>query len=244
MTQDYAEAAQNFRLDDLRALFQCDFKTGINACVECIDRHPSDLIALEWESQRGAHKTFTFGQIQELSARFANLLTAHGVGAGDVVAGMLPRIPELLVTIMGTWRAGAIYQPLFTALGPKAIEHRLRLAGAKFIVTDTVNRPKLDDIPDHPPVAVVADVAIRGDIDFAAELEAASDIFEPVLRPGTETFMMMSTSGTTGLPKGVPVPSTRCPPSSPICATRWICARRTGSGTSPTLAGPTACTTL
>lgn len=211
MTLDHAEAAQNFRLDDLRALFHGNFETGINACVECIDRHPPHHIALEWESQRGAHKNFTFGQTQELSARFANLLTAHGVGRGDVVAGMLPRIPELLVTILGTWRAGAIYQPLFTALGPKAIEHRLHLAGAKLVVTDTTNRPKLDDIPNHPPVAVVADTAIRGDIDFAAGLEAASDIFEPVLRRGTETFMMMSTSGTTGLPKGVPVPLNALP---------------------------------
>jgi acetyl-CoA synthetase len=212
MTQDYAEAAQNFRLDDLRALFQGDFKTGINACVECIDRHPSDLIALEWESQRGAHKNFTFGQIQELSARFANVLTAHGVGPGDVVAGMLPRMPVLLVTILGAWRAGAVYQPLFTALGPKAIEHRLQLAGAKFVVTDTANRSKLDDIPDHPPIAVVADDAVRpGDIDFAAELETASDVFQPVLRLGTDTFMMMSTSGTTGLPKGVPVPLNALP---------------------------------
>jgi acetyl-CoA synthetase len=26
--------------------------------------------------------------------------------------------------VLATWRIGAVYQPLFTAFGPKAIEHR------------------------------------------------------------------------------------------------------------------------
>jgi acetyl-CoA synthetase len=209
---DYAQAAAGFRLADLTALFQGDFAAGINACVECVDRHPAGAVALEWENARGARKNFSFGQLRELSARFANLLAANGVRPGDVVAGMLPRIPELLVTILGTWRAGAVYQPLFTALGPKAIEHRLQLAGAKFVVTDAANRAKLDEIVNLPPVAVVSDVAPRqGDFDFAAELESAADHFEPVLRAGHEIFMMMSTSGTTGLPKGVPVPLNALP---------------------------------
>jgi acetyl-CoA synthetase len=208
---DYAEAAKNFSLDDLRALFSGDFETGINACVECIDRHKQDALALDWESQDGRRQSFTFGEIREQAARFANVLAAHGVGAGDVVSGMLPRIPELLVTILGAWRAGAIYQPLFTALGPKAIEHRLQLADAKFVVTDAANRPKLDEVQGCPPIAVVAKAPGPGDINFAEALAAAAENFEPVLRPGSAVFMMMSTSGTTGLPKGVPVPLNALP---------------------------------
>jgi acetyl-CoA synthetase len=210
-TEDYAAAAQNFRLNDLRVLFQGDFETGINACVECIDRHPPQAIALDWESQDGRRESFTFGQIKDRAARFANVLAAHGVGKGDVVSGMLPRTPELLVTILGTWRAGAIYQPLFTALGPKAIEHRLHLAESKFVVTDAANRAKLDDVAHCPPIAVVATSPRPGDIDFTAALDQVAGDFETVLRPGTEIFMMMSTSGTTGLPKGVPVPLNALP---------------------------------
>ena len=37
-------------------------------------------------------------------------------------------------------------------------------------------------------------------------MAAASETFEPVMRKGDDMFMLMSTSGTTGLPKGVPVP--------------------------------------
>ena len=124
---------------------------------------------------------------------------------------MLPRTPELLVTILGTWRAGAVYQPLFTAFGPKAVEHRLKTSAAKLFVTDPANRPKLDDIKEAPAIAVVtrSDIgeAVRaGDFDFHGELACQNTDFEPVLRRGSDLFMMMSTSGTTGLPKGVPVP--------------------------------------
>jgi len=36
-----------------------------------------------------------------MSGRVANLLKEVGVGPGDVVAGMLPRIPELIALILG-----------------------------------------------------------------------------------------------------------------------------------------------
>ena len=208
----YSEAVANFRPEDIAAALHGSLEDGINACVECCDRHVAPgHVALEWESQDGRRASYTFAQLKELSARFAGFLKSRGVQPGDVVAGMLPRTPELLVTILGTWRAGAVYQPLFTAFGPKAVEHRLKTSAAKLVVTDPANRPKLDDIKEAPAIAVVtrSDIgeAVRaGDFDFHAELAGQNADFEPVLRRGSDLFMMMSTSGTTGLPKGVPVP--------------------------------------
>jgi acetyl-CoA synthetase len=207
---DYAEAAANFSLEKLAASLNGSLDS-LNACVECCDRHvPSGGVALEYESQDGRRERYTFAQMQELSARFAGMLTALGVKPGDAVAGMLPRTPALLVAILGTWRAGAVYQPLFTAFGPKAIEHRLQISKAKLVVTDNANRPKLAEIKDCPAVAVVrrsgADKVRAGDLDFGAELAKHASSFEPVMRSGNDTFMLMSTSGTTGLPKGVAVP--------------------------------------
>src|SRR6185312_12089089 len=97
-------------------------------------------------------------------------------------------------TILGTWRAGAVYQPLFTAFGPKAIEHRLRMGEVRLVVTNIANRPKLEEIVDCPQVATVlhSDEQLpRGDIDFRAALKAQSESCEPVLRQGTDLFMMM-----------------------------------------------------
>ena len=207
----YAEALAGFRMEAEEAKLVGSLAGGLNACVECCDRWVSRGIALRWEDQHGHKDTLTFADLMERSARFANVLKAHGVGPGDVVACMLPRVPDLMTVALGTWRAGAVYQPLFTAFGPKAIEHRLKTSNAKLVVTDPANRPKLDEVPDAPPVAVTTPVGGSaekrpGDLDFAAELAAASPVFEPVMRKGDDLFLLMSTSGTTGLPKGVPVP--------------------------------------
>ncbi|MBY8609310.1 acyl-CoA synthetase [Burkholderia arboris] len=206
----YADAVARFSIETAAAQLHGDLERGLNACVECCDRHATaDAVALDWIDIGGQHHRFTFAQMQALSARVANLLVAQGVKPGDVVAGLLPRTPELIATILGTWRAGAVYQPLFTAFGPKAIEHRLRMSDARLVVTNVANRAKLDEIADCPTVATVrepGDTLPAHDIDFRAALDAQSDTFEPVLRKGSDLFMMMSTSGTTGLPKGVPVP--------------------------------------
>ena len=210
-TKNYAAAYAGFDLVQLQSAFHGSFTDGLNACVECCDRSAQGGgIALHYEGADGTSRDLTFAQLQSEAARFANLLTRLGVAPGDVVAGMLPRTPELLVTILGTWRAGAVYQPLFTAFGPKAIEHRLQTSKAKLVVTDAANRPKLEGLTMRPHIAVVRRLASEklapGDFDFAFHLQAESDLFAPVLRKASDLFLLMSTSGTTGLPKGVPVP--------------------------------------
>ncbi|AYC32935.1 AMP-binding protein [Pseudomonas cavernae] len=199
---DYASAATSTLAGSLDAL---------NACVECCDRHAlPGRIALFWEGRDGSSANYTFSQLKEESARFANFLHSQGVRAGDCVSGMLPRTPELLITILGTWRLGAVYQPLFTAFGPKAIEHRVQCAGSKLVVIDAANRAKLDEVEGAPLTVTVGGPKgqgiARGDFSFWAELERHSPQFEPVMRSAEDPFLMMFTSGTTGLAKPVPVP--------------------------------------
>lgn len=198
--RDYFTAARDFDFETTVANTLAGRLDTLNACVECCDRHVgADRTALVWEGRNGERATWTFEQLQAASARFANLLASRGIGAGDCVSGILPRTPELLITILGTWRAGAIYQPLFTAFGPKAIEHRVHTAGSKLVVTDTLNRVKLDEVEKAPPTLVVGD-------DFWAELERQPDRFEPVMRQVDDPFLLMFTSGTTGLAKPLQVP--------------------------------------
>jgi acetyl-CoA synthetase len=207
---DHATAAGSFRIEEIAATLQGSLQDGTNVCVECCDRHAPSAVALRWEGQQGGSATRTFADLRDAAARFANLLADQGVRPGEVVAGMLPRTPELLACILGTWRAGAVYQPLFTAFGPKAIESRLGMSGARLVVTDAANRPKLDGIAARPNIATVATAdgggLATGDIDFRQALAGSSPGFEPVPRRGDDLFLLMSTSGTTGAPKGVPVP--------------------------------------
>jgi acetyl-CoA synthetase len=205
--RDYAEAASGFDYSQVAKATLQGGLDALNACVECCDRHVgSDRIALNWEGRDGEHGQYSFEQLQEQAARFANVLRAQGVGPGDRVAGLLPRIPELLVTVLASWRLGAVYQPLFTAFGPKAIEHRLHQSAARVVITDRNNRSKLDEVVDCPAIICVRPQADSPDVDFHQALDAASPQCEPVLLSGDAPFLMMFTSGTTGPAKPLLVP--------------------------------------
>jgi acetyl-CoA synthetase len=137
-------------------------------------------------------------------------LREQGIGPGDRVAVLLPRIPELLVAALGTWRAGAVYQTLFTAFGPKAIEYRLERSGARLVVTDSANRPKLEGITGLPPVITVAgeqtDMPWHDDFNFWQEVNQQPTTFKPMQLKADDPFLLLFTSGTVGPAKGVAVP--------------------------------------
>jgi acetyl-CoA synthetase len=208
--RDYHEAYNEFSIAALaRDTLAGTLDGGLNACVECCDRWADrGRIALEWVSRDFKREPIGFATLRDDAARFANLLTSHGIGPGDIVAGLLPKVPELLVVILGTWRAGAVYQALFTAFGPDGIQSRVTGAtgsGAKLIVTDAINQPKLNDVKDCPPTLVI-DRGVNGRSDFTAALAAQPASFEPVMRKGNDPFIMIYTSGTTGNAKGVAMP--------------------------------------
>ena len=208
---DYAAFRSAFRIEDLAAQLSGDLQTGLNACYECCDRHAATgKVALYWEGKDGSSASYTFGDLQELSARFANFLRVRGIGPGDRVAGLLPRTPELMVVALGSWRAGAIYQALFTAFGPKSIEYRLERSQARLIVIDLENRPKLDGVRSLPHVMTVTgdaeEVLPDGDYDFWKEIDQQATSFDPVMRTAADPFLLLFTSGTVGHAKGVSVP--------------------------------------
>ena len=209
--RDYSSATSQFDyLHTVNAALHGSLE-ALNACVECCDRHAlPGRIALFWEGRDGSDATWTYRDLQDNAARFANFLLAQGVTKGDKVAGLLPRTAELLIVVLATWRIGAVYQPLFTAFGPKAIEHRLGSSGARIVVTDSVNRAKLNEVSGCPTVVTVGGEQgrgiVRGDFSFWAEVANHSNQCEPVMLTGEDPFLLMFTSGTTGPAKALAVP--------------------------------------
>ncbi|EON91591.1 acetyl-coA synthetase/AMP-(fatty) acid ligase [Marinobacter lipolyticus SM19] len=208
---EYATVYNNFDAAALEAeILDGRLDSGLNVCHEICDKWATDpqRVALYYEKEGGGDGTLTFAELKEKSARFANYLKSRGIGKGDRVAGLLPRSPELLVVIAGALRAGAVYQPLFTAFGSGAIEYRLERADTKLVVTDPVNYPKLNDVKNCPPVLCLAAQQAGSDIpDFEQTLAEQSAEFEPVMVKGTDPFLQMFTSGTVGKAKGVAVPA-------------------------------------
>ena len=62
--------------------------------------------------RRGRARTSPIGELDDGAARFAGLLAARGVRAGDRVALLLPNIPAFAEAYYGALRLGAIVVPL------------------------------------------------------------------------------------------------------------------------------------
>ena len=206
--RDYDSAVASFDYLQLAAQDLHGELGALNACIECCDRHAhGNAVALYCETRDGRATHYTFSELQAHAALFGNFLREQGVRPGDRVAGLMPRTVELLIAILGTWRIGAVYQPLFTAFGPKAIEQRLGCSRALWIITDALNRPKLDDVTDCPHI-IVTDGALQhpSDYDFWSALDSQQADCAPELLDASAPFLLMYTSGTTGPAKPLEVP--------------------------------------
>ena len=187
--------------------------TQINAYEECCGRYlGKNKIALIWEGKNGESEVWSFDQLAEASGKLANYFKSLNLKKGDCIAGLLPRTPELLITVLATWRIGAVYQPLFTAFESKAIEHRVETAATQLIVTNAEQRPKLNSVKVPHILTVQADLntpqyALSAkEADFATVLQSQIADCEAEMLSFDDHFLMMFTSGTTGLAKSVPVP--------------------------------------
>ncbi|MBR9882960.1 MAG: AMP-binding protein [Oceanospirillales bacterium] len=208
----YSDFMRDFSVDPILDSFIGDYENGINVCEEICDRHVDGptRVALRYERADGSSGELTFEELKLRSAQFANFLTRQGIGRGDRVACLLPRTPELLISLLGALRVGAVYQPLFTAFGSGAIEYRLERADTKLIITNSEQWPKLPGISGLPRTMLVADAyephAGQADFLFEEAQSGQSTEFEPVRLGPDEPFLQMFTSGTTGKSKGVSVP--------------------------------------
>src|SRR6266700_2730997 len=93
----------------------------------------------------------SFALLSVASCRVADALSTLGVEPGDRVAALMGKGANLVSVMLGTWRLGAVYVPLFTAFAPRAISMRLEDSRTKVVLTDSVLRPKLNPGPDMPP---------------------------------------------------------------------------------------------
>lgn len=211
VVKDYAKSCAEFDYNSLVAQNIEGSPDALNASVECCDRHAlPGKVALFYENAKGERQLYTFAELKDQAAQFANFLQQQGVQKGQVVAGLLPKTHELLITILGTWRIGAVYQPLFTAFGPSAIEQRISNSNPALLITDAVNRDKLLKVANCPTVVTVTGAKgvglQQGDYSFWAEMQRQSTVFAPVMLTLQDPFLLMFTSGTTGAPKPIEVP--------------------------------------
>jgi len=197
------------RVRELLALY--DTPQACAAELLC-DRHPADAVAFTVVESDLSSTDLTYGWLREQSTRFAAALADLGVEPGDCVATLMGKSADLVVALLGIWRRGAVHVPLFTAFATPAIAFRLEASGAKVVISDENQLDKLvpgEDMPANPSWQVV--VAGEGDgvlrfADLLAQHSADDPRGAAVALGGDAPIVRLFTSGTTGTPKGVPVP--------------------------------------
>src|SRR5205085_3868812 len=117
-----------------------------NIAADVCDRHPRDKLAMIHEDPRGEVRRISWGELQDNSNRFANVLVANGVEPGDRVAMLLPPTPETAAAFLGTWKAGAILLSMSVLYGDDGIRHRLNDSQAALVVTNNANRERVEGL--------------------------------------------------------------------------------------------------
>lgn len=84
----------------------------------------SDHIALSYFGVE-----ITFGQLDEYSNQFANMLIKNGFEPGDIIGINLPNIPECVIAYIGTSRAGCAASGISPLLSDVQMEYQLRNLG-------------------------------------------------------------------------------------------------------------------
>jgi long-chain acyl-CoA synthetase len=79
-------------------------------------------------------KTITYGELDELSGRFANFLSSIGYGKGVAVSIVTPNIPQNQIVNVGICRAGCIAQGISILLTPNELAYQLNHSGAKVLL--------------------------------------------------------------------------------------------------------------
>ncbi|WP_068276981.1 AMP-binding protein [Aldersonia kunmingensis] len=176
------------------------------------DGHPDDAVAVTIVESDLSATDLTYGRLREESARFAAALADLGVEPGDRVATLMGKSAELVVALLGIWRRGAVHVPLFTAFAPPAISFRLSASQTKVVIADADQLSKLTAAQEAPQLSPwhVIGVGGGGHAQFADLLAAADPSAESAtaVRVSADApIVQLFTSGTTGTPKGVPIPA-------------------------------------
>ena len=191
------------------------------------DRTKLALLSVDSAGERATQHTFW--DLKMLTNRFANAMRGLGVGKGDRVFLMLPRLPEWYVAMVGLMKLGALPMPATTLLTAGDIEYRINRAEAVMAITDGENAAKVAQAAGGCPtlkhllaVPSPGAAAPRGWLSYPRLMDDASPVLNEVTPTRSDDpLLIYFTSGTVGYPKMVLHTQASCAIGHVLTARYW-----------------------
>src|ERR1043165_5401402 len=120
----------------------------------------NDRTALWIVEEGGDEQKVTFAEMADRSDRVATWLAGLGVGKGDRVILMLGNQAELWEAMLAVAKLGAVIMPTTAALGPEDLHDRITRGGASFVIVNTADTAKFEQVPGEYTRIVVGEPVI------------------------------------------------------------------------------------
>lgn len=135
--------------------------------------------------------SYTYRQLDEITDRLAMHLKQCGIHREEVVGVLIPRSEYMVICSLGILKAGGAYLPLDPTYPPERLNLMMEDSGAKVLITT----PELNDVIHNEKDLIRL---------MTQDIPNLADNGEDLPLPRKEDlFVMLYTSGSTGIPKGV-----------------------------------------
>lgn len=143
-----------------------------------------------------------YGHVAGTGARFAAHLLGEGLQPGERVGFFLPNTLEYLPGLLGVWQAGGVGVPLNYLFPDAPLRHAILDSGAVAVLALPADVARLRTLLDGAPVAERI-LTVGPDGGFARAVAGNEPAADVVPRLDDDEALIMYTSGSTGVPKGV-----------------------------------------
>jgi malonyl-CoA/methylmalonyl-CoA synthetase len=163
-------------------------------------RFSGDASAPLLETETG--RAWSWGDLDDASARFANALAAAGAAVGDRIAAQVDKSPEALALYLACLRGGFVFLPLNNAYTPAEIGYFLEDAKPAVFVCAPAAHAALESSARAARVRALHTLDADGGGSLVAAAATQSAVHAPVPRGEEDLAVIIYTSGTTGRSKG------------------------------------------